>query len=108
MDAQEYKTTNTRHLLQIATLNCCQSSQHAATLPSPNSMSIPPQYEQDSRANYFLVSLNLFVMLAGYFATDSDQGVLELYADQLVRRTDPQKRSLKQFFEDEFAKKSSK
>ena len=47
-------------------------------------------------------------MLAGYFATDSDQGVLELYADQLVRRADPQKRSLKQFFEDEFAKKSSK
>ena len=47
-------------------------------------------------------------MLVGYFATDSDQGVLELYADQLVRRTDPQKRSLKQFFEDEFAKKSSK
>ena len=28
-----------------------------------------------------------------------------LYQDQLVRRVDPKKRSLAQFFEDEFAKK---
>lgn len=45
---------------------------------------------------------------SGYLKIDADQGMLELYADQLVRRTDPQQRSLKLFFEEEFARKCGK
>jgi len=42
--------------------------------------------------------------LIGRLRRESDQGIVELYVDQIVRRVDPQQRNLRTFFQQEFAK----
>lgn len=42
---------------------------------------------------------------SGLFGRSNSQAVLELYTEQLVRKIDPKKRSLKQFFHEEISEK---